>query len=51
MADTPLLSVFDARSKILAALHTVPSETVPLSQAHGRVLTEDAIARRTQPPA
>lgn len=51
MADTPLLSVIDARSKILAALHTVPSETVPLSQALGRILSEDAIARRTQPPA
>ena len=51
MAGTPLLSVSDARSKILAALHTVPAETVPLSRASGRVLAEDVIARRTQPPS
>ena len=51
MADTPLLSVVDARSKILAALRTAPSETVPLSESLGRVLAEDVIARRTQPPS
>ena len=51
MADTPLLSVTDARSKILAALHMTPSETVPLSQGLGRVLAKDVIACRTQPPA
>lgn len=47
----PLLPVEDARARILASLHTTPAETVPLSLAFGRVLAEEAIARRTQPPA
>ncbi len=47
----PLLPVEDARARILASLHTTPAETVPLSTAFGRVLAEEAIARRTQPPA
>lgn len=51
MAQQPLLPVEEARARILAMLHTTPVETVPLSQALGRVLAEEAIARRTQPPA
>jgi molybdopterin molybdotransferase len=46
-----LLPVEEARARILAALHTTPAETVFLSDAVGRVLAEEAIARRTQPPA
>ena len=46
-----LLPVEEARARILAVLHTTPAETVSLSQALGRVPAEEAIARRTQPPA
>lgn len=46
-----LLPVEEARARILAALHTTPAEMVFLSDAVGRVLAEEAIARRTQPPA
>lgn len=51
MAQQPLLPVAEARTRILASLHVTQTETVPLSEAYGRVLAEDAIARRTQPPA
>jgi molybdopterin molybdotransferase len=51
MAQQPLLPVADARVRILASLHTTQTEAVPLSEACGRVIAEDAIARRTQPPA
>jgi molybdopterin molybdotransferase len=48
---TALLPVAEAQSRILAAVETLPPETVPLSAAMGRVLAEEARARRTQPPA
>ncbi|MBX3494069.1 MAG: molybdopterin molybdotransferase MoeA [Parvibaculum sp.] len=51
MAQQPLLSVEEARARILVALSTTQSEVVSLAQAAGRVLAEEAIARRTQPPA
>ncbi|MDP1627958.1 gephyrin-like molybdotransferase Glp [Parvibaculum sp.] len=51
MAQQPLLPVEEARARILSALHTTEKENVPLAQALGRVLAEEAIARRTQPPA
>lgn len=51
MAQQSLLPVAEARARILAALSTTGSETVSLSDALGRVLAEEAIARRTQPPA
>lgn len=51
MAQQPLLPVADARARILASLHTTQTESVLLSDAYGRVLAEEAIARRTQPPA
>ncbi|MBX3447057.1 MAG: molybdopterin molybdotransferase MoeA [Parvibaculaceae bacterium] len=51
MAQSPLLPVDEARARILASLRTTPTESVPLSQAVDRVLAEEAIARRTQPPA
>lgn len=51
MAQQPFLSVADARARILASLPVTQVESVPLSQALGRVLAEEAIARRTQPPA
>lgn len=51
MAKQPLLPVEEARARILAMLHTTSVESVPLPEALGRVLAEEAIARRTQPPA
>lgn len=51
MAQQTLLPVADARARILATLHPTQMESVLLADAYGRVLAEDAIARRTQPPA
>lgn len=45
-----MLSVTDARARIVAALPVMPAETVPLTTASGRVLADDIAARRTQPP-
>lgn len=50
MAAGALLPVADALARIQAALSPLPAEWVTLDQAAGRVLTEDLIARRTQPP-
>ncbi|MFO1059609.1 MAG: gephyrin-like molybdotransferase Glp [Dongiaceae bacterium] len=46
-----MISVEDARSRILGALQPLGSEVVALAAAHGRVLAEDVAARLTQPPA
>jgi molybdopterin molybdotransferase len=46
-----MLSVPDARSRILAAFSPLPPETLPVSDALGRVLAADLTARVTQPPA
>jgi len=51
MAQQHLLSVEEARARMMAALSTTQPEVVSLAQALGRVLAEEAIARRTQPPA
>jgi molybdopterin molybdotransferase len=45
-----LLPVEDARARILAALETLPAETVALSEALGRTLAEPLAALRDQPP-
>ena len=45
-----LLSVDDARAAMLAEAVVLPSETVPLASAIGRVLAEDIAAVRHQPP-
>src|SRR5581483_3750026 len=45
-----LLSVADALAKILEHASPLPSEQVPLADAHGRTLAEDLVALRTQPP-
>jgi molybdopterin molybdotransferase len=45
-----MISVEEARARIVAALSPVAAETVALSDAFGRVLAADAVARRTQPP-
>lgn len=46
-----MISVDDARARILANLPTLPAEWVGLTDADGRVLADDIAARRTQPPA
>ncbi|MBK3772951.1 molybdopterin molybdenumtransferase MoeA [Azospirillum brasilense] len=45
-----MISVGEARARILAAFTALPAETVPLPDALGRVLAEPAVARLTQPP-
>jgi molybdopterin molybdotransferase len=45
-----MLSVEEARARILAPLRPTPAETVPLAAAHGRVTAAPIAARRTQPP-
>ncbi|GAC1479942.1 MAG: molybdopterin molybdotransferase MoeA [Acetobacteraceae bacterium] len=46
-----MISVEEARGRILAALRPTATETVSLSQAWGRVLAAPVVARLTQPPA
>jgi molybdopterin molybdotransferase len=46
-----MLSVEDARARILAGLAPVPAEIVGLAEAGGRVLAQPVLARLTQPPA
>lgn len=45
-----MLSVADARDRILTALRPIPAEQVSIVDALGRVLAKDAAARRSQPP-
>jgi molybdopterin molybdotransferase len=45
-----MLSVQVARERILAHVHPLPAEEVPLTAALGRVLAEDAVARESLPP-
>ena len=45
-----LLPVAEARDRILAAMTAMPAETVPVSEALGRVTAQAILARRTQPP-
>ena len=46
-----MISVDEALDRILSAFAPLPAETVSVSQALGRVLAEDVVARVTQPPA
>ena len=46
-----MISVEEARSRILAPLRATPAETVALASAWGRVLAAAVAARLTQPPA
>jgi molybdopterin molybdotransferase len=46
-----LLSVADALSRVLDGVEPLPSETVPIAEASGRVLAADLAALRSQPPA
>ncbi|MCW5732250.1 MAG: molybdopterin molybdenumtransferase MoeA, partial [Alphaproteobacteria bacterium] len=45
-----MISVAEARARILAGLEPVGAETLALSEAAGRVLASAVMARRTQPP-
>ena len=45
-----MISLDEARARIVAALADCGTETVPYSEACGRVLAEPLIAQRTQPP-
>jgi molybdopterin molybdotransferase len=45
-----MMSVEDARRRILAGLSPVGAETLPLAEACGRVTATDIAARLTQPP-
>jgi molybdopterin molybdotransferase len=46
-----MLSLEEARGRILGTLVATPGETVPLSEGWGRVLARPLAARLTQPPA
>ena len=45
-----MIPVAEARQRILADLAVMPAEQVGLNEALGRVLAEDVVSRRTQPP-
>lgn len=46
-----MISVDEARGRILESLRPTPAEVVGLSEAWNRVTAEDVIARLTQPPS
>jgi molybdopterin molybdotransferase len=46
-----LMPVAEALSRVLADAHPLPAESAALADAHGRVLTSDIVALRSQPPA
>ncbi len=46
-----MISVAEARARILEPLRPLACEVIAVDRALGRVLGEDMIARRTQPPA
>lgn len=45
-----MISVAEARKRIVAPIAPLPAQTVPLTEAAGRVLAADVAARLTQPP-
>ena len=46
-----LMPVTEALQRVLAGARSLSAETVTLNDALGRVLTQDVVALRTQPPA
>lgn len=46
-----MISVAEARRRILSALEPLPGEQIAIADGLGRVLSRDVAARRTQPPA
>src|SRR5674476_175643 len=51
MPPVTLMPVTEALQRVLADAKPLPAEAVPLNDALGRVLTDDIVALRTQPPA
>src|SRR5271170_559284 len=51
MPQPAMISVDEARTRILASLHPMPAEIVALANAWNRVNAEPVIARLTQPPS
>jgi molybdopterin molybdotransferase len=45
-----LLPVADALQRVLSPASALPTERVPITEAHGRVLADDVRSLRTQPP-
>src|SRR5438067_9371041 len=45
-----MISVEEARARLLSPLEALPPEQISLAEGLGRVLAEDLSARRTQPP-
>ncbi|RAI04560.1 molybdopterin molybdenumtransferase MoeA [Acuticoccus sediminis] len=45
-----MIDVDEAQARLIAAAPHLPSETVPLAEAAGRVVTVDVVSMRTQPP-
>ncbi len=45
-----MISVEDARALLFDLVTTSPQETVPLAEASGRILAQDVVAMRDQPP-
>jgi molybdopterin molybdotransferase len=46
-----MISVDEAVARITRGFSALPSEAVPVAEAAGRVLAEDAVAKLDQPPA
>ena len=46
-----MISVDEAVARMIRAFAALPSETVPVAEAAGRVLAADAVAKLDQPPA
>lgn len=46
-----MLSVAEARARVLEGLSATPAEMVPLAESWGRVTAQPVLARLTQPPA
>ncbi len=46
----PLISIDEARERVLAAVHPLAAEEVPLTRALGRVLAEDVTSALSVPP-
>jgi molybdopterin molybdotransferase len=51
MPEPAMISVDEARARILAGLHPTPAEIVALANAWNRVTSGPVIARLTQPPS
>ena len=50
MSDDGMISVEEARGRILDVMSRLPAETKPLAEALGQVLAEDAYSGLTIPP-